>query len=85
MHYIYLQVVLGLAFTGISIALPAEDAGSLNLLSERMMTPENTCGNVFYGNNKNYTCDPTLPAGGGCCSAYGYCGQWRIRADELLG
>lgn len=76
MHCNYLQVLLGLAFAGINSALPAEDAVSLNILSERMLTPDNTCGNVFNGKNNGYICDPGLPAGGGCCSAYGYCGQW---------
>ena len=74
MHYNYLQVVLGLAFAGISTALPAEDAQSLHLLGERALTPDNTCGKVFNGNNNGYMCDPRIPVGGGCCSAYGYCG-----------
>ena len=68
------QVLAGLAFAGISIALPAEDYNFLNVLSKRVLTPDNTCGNAANGNGKNYTCDPTLANGGGCCSSSGYCG-----------
>lgn len=71
MPYNYLPIVLGLALARISTALPAEDAGSLNPLSQRALTPDDTCGDIFNGNNNSYICDP---AGGRCCSAYGYCG-----------
>lgn len=76
MHCNYLQVLLGLAFACIGSALPADDAGPLNVVGERALTPDNTCGCVFNGNSNGYICDPRLPGGGGCCSAYGYCGQW---------
>lgn len=69
------QVLAGLAFAGLGRALPKEGSGFLNVLSERALTPDNTCGNVANGNGRNYTCDPTVANGGGCCSSSGYCGQ----------
>jgi len=42
------------------------------LLSNRAVSPDNTCGNTGAGANKGYTC----PSGGDfrCCSQYGWCG-----------
>ena len=37
---------------------------------QRVLTPDNTCG----GTTNGYTCNPSLPQGGGCCSASGFCG-----------
>ena len=71
----FLQLVTAIAFTGISYALPAEDFGLLDAIDKRALTPDNTCGIVAAGNGKNYTCDPKLAQGGGCCSASGYCGS----------
>ena len=59
---------------GISYALPTA-VDLYGFLDKRTLTPDNTCGAVAAGNNKGYTCDPTLPQGGNCCSANGYCGQ----------
>lgn len=69
-----LQVLAGLAIAGISNAYPSED-WTLNEFGKRALTPDNTCGTLGAGNGKNYTCDPKLAQGGGCCSASGYCGM----------
>ena len=73
-EYTKLAYALAVAFCTLTLARPAEDAGLYHQLSRRALSPDNTCGNVFNGNNKNYTCDPNSPTGGGCCSQYGYCG-----------
>ncbi|KXJ91946.1 hypothetical protein Micbo1qcDRAFT_162003 [Microdochium bolleyi] len=54
-------------------SLTAVSASALPpLLSNRAVSPDNTCGNTGAGANKGYTC----PAGGDfrCCSQYGWCG-----------
>ena len=70
----YVTLAAGLALTGTSFALPTEDAGLYNFLSRRAFSPDNTCGDVYGGANKSYTCDATVNEGG-CCSQYGYCGN----------
>ena len=67
-------LVAVLTFATASYALPKEDFSFLNVLERRTLTPDNTCGNVAAGNGRNYTCDPTISNGGGCCSSSGYCG-----------
>jgi hypothetical protein len=65
-------VMLGFALAAMSSTLPVEDAGLYNFLSKRAVSPDNTCGNVYAGANKSYSCDATLNSGG-CCSQYGTC------------
>ncbi|CAL8582071.1 hypothetical protein XPA_007748 [Xanthoria parietina] len=74
MQLTFAHVVLACAWTSVALARPAEEAGLSHLLNSRALSPDNTCGNVFNGNNKGYTCDPNSPNGGPCCSAYGFCG-----------
>lgn len=74
MQLTFAHVVLACAWTSVALARPAEEAGLSHLLNSRALSPDNTCGNVFNGNNKGYTCDPNAPDGGPCCSAYGFCG-----------
>ena len=68
-------LVLFLGFASVSYALPTAETSFYEFLEKRTLSPDNTCGDVSAGNNNGYTCDPTLPAGGNCCSAGGYCGQ----------
>ncbi|KAL8656530.1 MAG: hypothetical protein Q9210_000167 [Variospora velana] len=68
-------VVLAAFWASVALARPADDTGLYHLLNTRALSPDNTCGNLFNGNNKNYTCDPKSPTGGSCCSQYGYCGS----------
>ena len=75
-----LQVFAGLVIAGTSNAYPSED-WTLNEFGKRALTPDNTCGTLGAGNGKNYTCDPKLAQGGGCCSASGYCG---IKSGALV-
>lgn len=71
----FISLALGLAFSGMSFALPAEDAAFYNFLSKRVVvSPDDTCGTLFNGANNNFTCSETSNAGG-CCSQYGYCGN----------
>jgi hypothetical protein len=70
----FITAALGLVLAGLSSALPTEDIGLYNFLSKRAVSPDNTCGSVFNGNNLNYTCDVAVNAGG-CCSQYGFCGN----------
>ncbi|APA08080.1 hypothetical protein SS1G_00265 [Sclerotinia sclerotiorum 1980 UF-70] len=80
MKSLILAITTGLAFSGIGLAFPLEgtdsqDPGFLAFLSKRAITsPDNTCGDSFAGSNKSYSCDATANTGG-CCSAYGYCGN----------
>ncbi|MCJ1239884.1 chitin deacetylase [Varicellaria rhodocarpa] len=60
---------------GLCSALPTEDSDFYSFLSKRQLTPDNTCGKILAGRGNNYTCDPKLPEGGGCCSQSGYCGN----------
>ena len=64
-----------LALSTVCFARPAEEIDLYHHLAGRALSPDNTCGNLFNGNNKNYTCDPKATNGGGCCSQYGYCGR----------
>ena len=73
-----LQLVLSLIFASSGLtALLSPRAGSdrLNrMLKPRAPSPDNKCGK----DNKGYTCDPSAPNGGGCCSQSGYCGEsWK--------
>ncbi|KAL8975531.1 MAG: hypothetical protein Q9197_000208 [Variospora fuerteventurae] len=68
-------VVLAASWPSVALARPADDRALYHLLNSRALSPDNTCGNLFNGNNKNYTCDPKSPTGGSCCSQYGYCGS----------
>ncbi|KAL8997485.1 MAG: hypothetical protein Q9169_003265 [Polycauliona sp. 2 TL-2023] len=69
------HIVLACAWAPAVLARPADDSGLSHLLESRAPTPDNTCGNVFNGNNKGYTCDAKAANGGACCSSYGYCGS----------
>lgn len=68
-------VLLAASWAPVALARPAEDTGLYNYLNSRALSPDNTCGNLFNGNNKNYSCDASSPLGGACCSQYGYCGS----------
>ncbi|QSZ30905.1 hypothetical protein DSL72_000463 [Monilinia vaccinii-corymbosi] len=80
MKSLCLTLATGFALSGMSLALPLEEAdsqdpGFLAFLSKRaMISPDNTCGNLFAGSNNSYSCDATGNSGG-CCSTYGYCGN----------
>lgn len=82
-----IYTALGLVFAIRSSAVPTESPGSqlsgLHSLVGRALTTDNTCGNVFAGNGKNYTCDPALAQGGACCSGSGYCGLLDSIPDKL--
>jgi hypothetical protein len=69
-----ITLAVGLAFTGMSAALTTEEADFYSHLSKRTLSPDNTCGDVYAGANKSYSCDATSD-NGGCCSQYGYCGN----------
>ena len=71
----FFRVFYALMAVGICSAFSTEDTDFYNFLSKRNMTPNNTCGNVFAGAGNNYTCDPNLAEGGGCCSQSGWCGM----------
>ena len=68
-------VILASAWATVVLAHPAEDTGLFHYLKTRALSPDNTCGNLFNGNNNNYSCNPNSPNGGPCCSPYGYCGS----------
>lgn len=74
MHPTFAHIVLACAWAPVALARPAEEAGLYHLLNSRALSPDDTCGNVFNGNNNGYTCNPNSPTGGPCCSTYGYCG-----------
>ncbi|ESZ96056.1 chitin binding protein [Sclerotinia borealis F-4128] len=80
MKSFFLTLAMGFALSGMGSALPLEgtdsqDSGFLAFLSKRAIaSPDNTCGNVFEGANNSFSCDATANTGG-CCSAYGYCGN----------
>lgn len=69
------HIVLACAWVPTALARPAEGSGLSHFLSRRAPTPDNTCGNIFNGNNNGYTCVANAPNGGACCSPYGYCGS----------
>ncbi|KAI5806534.1 hypothetical protein DFH27DRAFT_480211 [Peziza echinospora] len=55
-----------------SFALPSsEDAA--HQLFKRAPSPDESCGNLFAGNNNGYSC--TAANQGLCCSQYGWCGS----------
>lgn len=56
------------------LAAPAFALPGQSPVEKRVLTPDNTCGNVANGNNHGYTCNPNDAYGGPCCSASGYCG-----------
>lgn len=77
MRTTFLTAAFSLTLTGMSVALPAEhDTGLYQFLSRSaaVVSPDNTCGNLFAGANNSYSCDATTNDGG-CCSQYGYCGN----------
>ncbi|KAL8891130.1 MAG: hypothetical protein Q9215_001816 [Flavoplaca cf. flavocitrina] len=82
MHTSLAYIVLACAWAPTALGRPAEDSGLYHLLQSRAPSPDNTCGNVFNGNNNGYTCDPNAANGGPCCSAYGYCGTTAAIPDE---
>lgn len=75
MRVAFAQIALTCAWAPIALAFPTEDAGLYNFLSRRALSPDNTCGNLYNGNNNGYTCNPNAATGGACCSQYGYCGS----------
>lgn len=81
MMFTFTQLVLVLSWISVALARPTEDTELYHFLNSRALTPDNTCGNIFNGNNKNYSCNPQSPSGGPCCSQYGYCGS----ADAYCG
>ena len=56
------------------LAAPAFALPGQSSVEKRVVTPDNTCGNVANGNNHGYTCNPNDVYGGPCCSSSGYCG-----------
>lgn len=74
MKVTFAHIIFASAFAPGALARPREDEGFYHFLSSRALSPDSSCGNLFNGNNKNYTCDPNSPNGGPCCSQYGYCG-----------
>jgi hypothetical protein len=68
----FLSLAASLALVGFTSALPAPessniDMGLYNFLSKRVVSPDETCGNNFNGDNKSYVCDISVNQGG-CCS-----------------
>ncbi|TGO89880.1 hypothetical protein BPOR_0089g00100 [Botrytis porri] len=80
MKSFFLTLATSFMLSGMSLAFPVEgtdsqDPGFLAFLSKRAtISTDNTCGNSFAGANNSYSCDATVNTGG-CCSAYGYCGN----------
>lgn len=80
MKSFFLTLATGFMLSGMGLAFPVEgtdsqDPGFLAFLSKRAtISTDNTCGNSFAGANNSYSCDATVNTGG-CCSAYGYCGN----------
>lgn len=70
----FITMAMGLAIAGMSFALPTEDAGLYAFLSKRAVSSNNTCGDVYGGANRSYSCNATANEGG-CCSQYGHCGN----------
>lgn len=72
----YLRVTLVLSCLGSILAFPFpwKETRVRSFLTGRALTPDNTCGNVQNGQNKGYSCDPSIENGGGCCSSSGFCG-----------
>lgn len=60
-------------FTGIAAAHPYESLFETHRLGKRVVSPDETCGNVLGGNNKGYSCGASNV--GPCCSQYGWCGS----------
>ncbi|KAL9007238.1 MAG: hypothetical protein Q9188_000041 [Gyalolechia gomerana] len=75
MRIAFARLILASSWASVALARPTEDADLYPILKSRALTPDNTCGNLFNGNNNNYTCNPQSPYGGPCCSQYGYCGS----------
>jgi hypothetical protein len=74
MRFSFFGLAVGLAMAGLSSAVPSNSNCPVLMLSTRSISPDNTCGNSFAGANNSYTCDATVNPGG-CCSAYGFCGN----------
>lgn len=53
---------------GLSSALIVENPEASVSLFKRVVSPDETCGNVSNGNNKGYSCDATVDEGGCCVS-----------------
>ena len=70
----FFGLAVGLAIAGLSSGVPSNSNYPYILLSTRSISPDNTCGNSFAGANNSYICDASVNHGG-CCSAYGYCGN----------
>ncbi|KAL9029791.1 MAG: hypothetical protein Q9196_002010 [Gyalolechia fulgens] len=76
MRIIFGHLTLFASWASVALAHPTADGvDPFHTLNRRALTPDNTCGNLFNGNNNNYECDPQAPYGGPCCSQYGYCGS----------
>lgn len=74
MRLSFFGLAVGLAMSGLSSAVPSNSNHPVHQISARSVSPDNTCGNSFAGANNSYTCDATVNPGG-CCSAYGFCGN----------
>lgn len=72
------SIATSLLFGAQALALPGQ-----SLVEKRIVTPDNTCGNIANGNNKGYTCNPNDAYGGPCCSSSGYCGEFPNRLNLL--
>ncbi|KAL8945367.1 MAG: hypothetical protein Q9211_000137 [Gyalolechia sp. 1 TL-2023] len=76
MRIIFGHLTLFASWASVALAHPTADGvDPFHTLNRRALTPDNTCGTLFNGNNNNYECDPQAPYGGPCCSQYGYCGS----------
>jgi hypothetical protein len=76
----------GLALATLSSAIPATsvpvgevgpyDSELYSSFTKRIISPagDDTCGLLYNGGNKGYSCDASINLGG-CCSQYGYCGN----------
>ena len=69
----YISIFTSLLSAASALANPGQSP-----VEKRTVTPDNTCGNIANGNNKGYTCNPSDPYGGPCCSSSGYCGALNV-------
>lgn len=60
-------VFVAFGVVSLASALPAEDSGAFSLL-KRVVSPDETCGDVSNGDNNGFTCDATVNEGGCCVS-----------------
>jgi len=59
-----------LAIISSTLASETQDSVFSGFLTKRVVSPDNTCGNVVNGANDGYSCDATVNDGGCCVSFF---------------